>query len=144
MQVRIILIATMLTMTLVAKTSRAESWSGEVRWPTFYRAGPGRNYTVIDELDRGASLEVLSCRSGWCKVRDDDSIGFVEQKWIRERNAMPPKPQQTVEADCVQARSHGIWLQGRARISLLFPRHVRKCLVWPTFTRCKPAISRQR
>jgi hypothetical protein len=112
MQVRIILIATTLTMTLGAETSRAQSWSGEVSWPTFYRVGPGRNYTVIDELDRGVSLDVLSCSSGWCKVRDDDSIGFVEQKWIQERNAMPPKPQQTVEADCVQARITGSGYKG--------------------------------
>ena len=64
----------------------------EVGWPTFYRAGPGRDYVVLDELDRGIRLDVLACDSGWCRVRWDGTDGYVEQAALVDPAAVPAKP----------------------------------------------------
>ena len=90
----------------------AQAWTGDVSWPTFYRAGPGRNYTVLDELDRGKTLEVLSCAEGWCKVLNEDSVGYVEQKWILQPSSMPHKPQVAGPDGCVQSRVTGSGYKG--------------------------------
>ncbi len=96
-----------IVLMLAACCSSANAWTGEVSWPTFYRAGPGRNYTVLDELDRGKMLEVLSCKDGWCEVRDEDSIGYTEQEWIVQPGALPGKPQVSGLDGCVQSRVTG-------------------------------------
>ena len=79
-------------LTLATWCGSAQAWTGEISWPTFYRAGPGRNYTVLDELDRGTVLEVLSCKGGWCQVQNEGSIGYTEQEWLLPPGEMPSKP----------------------------------------------------
>lgn len=90
-------------LALAAWCGPANAWTGEVSWPTFYRAGPGRNYTVLDELDRGKTLEVLSCDNGWCQVQNGRSIGYTEQKWIVRPSAMPEKPRTPGPEGCVES-----------------------------------------
>ncbi len=99
-------------LTLTAWQSPALAWIGKVSWPTFYRAGPGRNYTVLDELDRGETLEVLSCKDGWCQVQKGRSVGYTEQEWILPPSAMPKKPSPPGSDSCVQSRVTGSGYKG--------------------------------
>ncbi len=94
-------------LAVAAWCSSAQAWPGEVSWPTFYRAGPGRNYTVLDELARGKMLEVLSCSNGWCKVLNEDSVGYAEQEWIVQPGALPGKPPVPGPDGCVESRVTG-------------------------------------
>ena len=85
----------------------AQAWTGEVSSPTFYRAGPGRNYTVLDELDRGETLNVISCNNGWCQVQNGRSTGYAEQKSLVQPSAMPQKPATPGPQGCVESRVTG-------------------------------------
>ena len=102
--------AAVITFVLVCSPTLA--WTGDVSWPTFYRAGPGWNYTVLDELDRGQTLEVLACRDGWCLVQNGHSVGYVQQEWILRPSAMPEKPQTPGPAGCVQSIVTGSGYRG--------------------------------
>ncbi len=99
-------------LTLAAWCSSAQAWTGQVSWPTFYRAGPGRNYTVLDEFGRGKMIDVLSCQNGWCQVRNEDSIGYTEQKWILKADQMPEKPTMPGPEGCVESRVTGSGYHG--------------------------------
>ena len=79
----------------------------EVRWPTFYRAGPGRNYVVLDELDRGIHLDVVQCAAGWCRVRWEDTDGYVEQSALVDPAAVVTKPPVPGPQGCVESRVTG-------------------------------------
>ena len=96
-----------IVLTLAAWCGSAQAWQGEVSWPTFYRAGPGRNYTVLDELTRGKMVDVLSCKDGWCQVRNEDSIGYAEQEWILPPGGLPGKPLVPGPDGCVESRVTG-------------------------------------
>ena len=85
--------------------ARADSL--EVGWPTFYRAGPGRNYVVLDELDRGVHLDVVACAAGWCRVRWEDTDGYVERAALVDSSAVPLKPPAAQPQGCVQSRVTG-------------------------------------
>lgn len=99
-------------LTLAVRCSPALAWTGEVSWPTFYRAGPGLNYTVLDELDRGDSLEVLACKDGWCLVRNGHSIGYAQREWIVQPSSMPEKPRALGLKGCVQSTVTGSGYRG--------------------------------
>ena len=90
----------------------AQAWTGEVSWPTFYRAGPGRNYTVLEELERGTTLEVMSCNDGWCRVRNGDSVGYTEQEWILRPDVMPKKFRTPDLKTCVESIVTGSGYKG--------------------------------
>ncbi len=99
-------------LTLAAWCNTAQAWTGQISWPTFYRAGPGRNYTVLDELDRGKVVDVLSCANGWCQIRNEDSIGYTEQKWILPPREMPQKPRMSGPDGCVDSIITGSGYKG--------------------------------
>ena len=84
----------------------------EVGWPTFYRAGPGRDYVVLDELDRGVRVDVTACAAGWCRVRWENTDGYVEQAALVDPAAVPvkppmPGPPAPAPQGCVQSRVTG-------------------------------------
>ena len=83
----------------------AWAWSGEVAWPTFYRAGPGRAYVVLDELDRGHRVEVLSCADAWCRIQEGRSVGFVEQAALLATAASPARAAPL--PGCFESRAEG-------------------------------------
>ena len=85
----------------------AQATSLEVGWPTFYRAGPGRDYVVLDELDRGVRLDVTACVAGWCRVRWENTDGYVEQTALVDPSAVPVKPPVPGPQGCVQSRVTG-------------------------------------
>lgn len=92
-----------IALTLAPCFNPAQAWTGKVSWPTFFRAGPGRDYTVLDELDRGDTLQVLSCKDAWCQVQKGHSIGYTEQEWILRPSEMPTKPSVPGPDGCVQS-----------------------------------------
>lgn len=81
------------------------AWTGEVSWPTFYRAGPDQQYAVLEELSRGVMLEVLSCEHEWCQVRNGRTVGFVERSALLAPGALPAKPAvPPASAGCFESR----------------------------------------
>ena len=52
---------------------------GPVAWPTFFRLGPGKQYTVVSELPRGTVLDVIGCGDGWCQARLGRVVGYVDR-----------------------------------------------------------------
>ena len=87
--------------------SPAQAYPSEVGWPTFYRSGPGRNYVVLDELDRGVHLDVAQCEAGWCRVNWENTTGYVEQTALLNPAAFPDKPPVPGPQGCVQSRVTG-------------------------------------
>ncbi len=83
-------------------SGHALAWTGTVAWPDYYRAGPGNQYGVLDEVQRGQTFEVLSCDGDWCKVRDSSSVGYLERGVLA---AQAPAPTKTGE--CFTSRSDG-------------------------------------
>ncbi len=104
---------------LVVWCGPALAWPGEVAWPTFYRAGPARQYAVLDELDRGAVLDVLSCDSGWCRVQSGRSTGYVEQAALLPPADVPAKPPVPGPAGCFESRETGY---GKGEVYRYCPR----------------------
>ena len=95
-------------LALVGWCGPAFAWTGEVSWPTFYRAGPDKQYAVLEELSRGVTLEVLSCENDWCQVRNGRTLGFVERAALLAPGAMPEKPVvPPASAACFESRQTG-------------------------------------
>ena len=79
-----------------------------VSWPTYYRTGPDRHYSVLNELDRGVTLEVLACDGGWCKVQSETSTGYVEQSALSDPSAFTPEPTTQAASDgCFDSHETG-------------------------------------
>ena len=86
----------------------ALAWTGEVASPTFYRSGPDKQYKVLEELERGVMLDVLSCQNDWCRVQNGRTVGFVEQSALLAPGAMPVKPASPpASAACFESRLNG-------------------------------------
>ena len=95
-------------LALTAWCGPALAWTAEVSWPTFYRAGPDKQYAVLEELSRGSMLEVLSCENDWCRVRNGRTLGFVERSALLTPSALPGKPAvPPVTTGCFVSRQAG-------------------------------------
>ena len=46
------------------------------------RRGPGRNFPVVAVIPGGSTVEVISCRGGWCSVRFAALAGFVNAAFL--------------------------------------------------------------
>ncbi|MGL5313623.1 MAG: SH3 domain-containing protein [Peptostreptococcaceae bacterium] len=46
------------------------------------RIGPGANYDSLKKLDKGTKVEILSYDNGWYKVSSNNTIGYIETKYI--------------------------------------------------------------
>lgn len=86
----------------------ASADTGVVTWPTFFRTGPGSRFVVLEELARGAAVEVGSCADHWCQVRIGRVVGYVNQANLGQQappSRFPPAgPQQ---AGCFDSRRSG-------------------------------------
>ena len=86
----------------------ALAWPGVVSWPTYYRTGPDRQYRVLNELERGVPVEVLSCANGWCQVQTSLTTGYVEESAISHPEQIQPKPAVQAEGDgCFDSHETG-------------------------------------
>lgn len=79
--------------------------TGQVNWPTFFRAGPGQDWKVLDELQRGVFLDVQSCDGQWCVVRYGNAVGYVERAALRNGTMIeqPARP----SSDCFESKRSG-------------------------------------
>jgi uncharacterized protein YgiM (DUF1202 family) len=77
-------------------------------WTTFMRAGPGLQYTVIDELDEQSDVDVQGCGNGWCRIVVGDRNGYIRQDHL---SASPPvqapAPATQAKPPCFDARRSG-------------------------------------
>ena len=112
-----------LVLGLLAVCSPALAWTGEVTWPTYYRTGPGRQYQVLDEVDRGAQVEVLACQGGWCRVERQRFVGWVEQVNISPPATVPLKPTTPTSTDgCFETLQKGYGSYGEGELWRICPR----------------------
>ena len=93
------------TAMLLAMATSGVAATGQVDWPTFFRAGPGRDRVVLDELQRGAFLDVQSCDGQWCAVRYGGKAGYVEQAALHD-GTEPGQPMRP-SSDCFESRRSG-------------------------------------
>ena len=97
-----------LGVSLSTWSSPALAWTTEIGWPTFCRDGPGRRYTVVDELDRGEKVDVVSCDDIWCKVVSKHKTGYVEKVNLYAPGAILTKPAaQPTRDGCFEAQQSG-------------------------------------
>ncbi len=75
-------------------------------WTTFMRAGPGLQYTVIDEVDEQRDVDVQGCGNGWCRVVFGDRDGYIRQDHL-SANPPAPAPEASAKAPCFDARRSG-------------------------------------
>ncbi len=71
----------------------AAAWTTRTTWTAFMRAGPGRQFQVIDEVEKFSSVEVESCAKGWCMVIVDRSEGFMPADVLTPSDLSPPPPE---------------------------------------------------
>ncbi len=77
---------------VLAITAPAHAWTGHATRATFLRAGPGLEYSVTDEVDHEAALDVLKCTGDWCEVRFEGSIGWVMASTVTQATPAPVPP----------------------------------------------------
>ena len=90
---------------LLAMATPGGAATGQVDWPTFFRAGPGRDRVVLDELQRGAFLDVQSCDGQWCAGRYGGKAGYVERAALHD--AKPPEQPVRPSSDCFESKRSG-------------------------------------
>jgi uncharacterized protein YraI len=53
------------------------------------RSGPGTNNPVMGVIPAGASVDVLGCRTGWCRVRYAGRIGYASERYLESVRRAP-------------------------------------------------------
>jgi len=74
-------------------TSMASAASGVVKSNVNVRAGAGTHERVIARLTPGTSVNIGTCRRGWCEVTIKGRKGFILETLLR-RAAEPTRHQQ--------------------------------------------------
>ena len=63
----------------------SQHWSSYITKTTSsvnFRKGPSTQYSVIEKLSRGVSLEVLAITGEWCLVDYEGTLGFVSHEYL--------------------------------------------------------------
>ena len=98
---------------VLAITAPAYAWTGHATRATFLRAGPGLEYSVTDEVDREAALDVLKCAGAWCEVRFEGVVGWVLAATVAQAAPASPPPHGT--QPCFEDRQAGYGKGERTR-----------------------------
>ncbi len=98
------------TAALAAVPARAEDHATRA---TFLRAGPGLDYAVTDEVDRGAPLNVLRCAGEWCEARYGGVVGWVAAGTVAQAAPAPAATHGT--QPCFEDRQAGYGKGERTR-----------------------------
>lgn len=53
-----------------------------VSWTTWMRDAPSEQSRAIDEIGTGTAVQVETCRDGWCRIREDQANGYVQQRYL--------------------------------------------------------------
>ncbi len=64
---------------------------------------------MLDEVERGVVVEVLSCDDAWCRVQFGGTFGYLEKAVLIVAGSMPDKPagQPANEPACFESRRAG-------------------------------------
>lgn len=49
------------------------------------RSGPGKTYKKVGSLKKGASVSIISTKSGWNKVKYKNTTGYVFSKYLKKK-----------------------------------------------------------
>ena len=85
--------------------SPAGAWTGRVNWTTWLRAGPGMQFTVLDEVFGGDTVEVLDCGNGWCRTVSGGAVAYIQAELVAR--AEPAAPLAAGSGPCVDSRWAG-------------------------------------
>lgn len=72
----------------------AQAAPGTVTTNVNVRSGPGTNYSVVNVLQRGTSVDVQQCQSTWCYVQTRGTSGWVSASYLsaQGRPVNPTQP----------------------------------------------------
>ena len=84
---------------------RAESV--EAGWDTYFYAAPRYSARVLDEVQRRARLDVISCADGWCRVRYGDAEGHVREDVVHGSRDTIERAQVGADPACFHAAQPG-------------------------------------
>ena len=96
----------------LALPARAEDHASRA---TFLRAGPGLDYEVTDEVDRGAPLNVLRCAGEWCEARYEGVVGWVAAETVAQAASAPAPVAAHGTQPCFEDRQAGYGKGERTR-----------------------------
>jgi uncharacterized protein YraI len=60
----------------------AQAAPGTITTNVNVRSGPGTNYSVVNVLQRGTSVDVQQCQSSWCYVQTRGTSGWVSANYL--------------------------------------------------------------
>ncbi len=83
----------------------SQAAEGVVGWPTYFRTGPGEQYRVVEELQRGTSVNVQECGDGWCRAQLGRALGYVKRAALGA-GGVPPS-QGAAAAGCFESGRAG-------------------------------------
>jgi hypothetical protein len=87
----------------LSASAPAEAASQRLAWSTFLRAGPGDRYAVIDEIEHSTPVQVLGCATGWCRIQDGRTTGYIDQDALTLARPATGWAPAAAEADCFVA-----------------------------------------
>jgi uncharacterized protein YraI len=68
---------------LVLSATTAEAAPGHATAYANVRSGPGTGYGVVDHLNKGEYVIVISCGANWCLVHHIGNNGYVSRSLLR-------------------------------------------------------------
>jgi uncharacterized protein YraI len=74
---------------LIASAGAAVAAPAAVTSDLNVRSGPGTKYAVVGSVPAGATVNVLSCNGGWCRVAFGSRQGFVNNSYLAEADEGP-------------------------------------------------------
>ena len=86
-------------------TGPAWAVEAQVSWPTYFRTGPGEQFTVVEELLRGRALDLQGCSGDWCQAQLGRVVGYVKRDTINADSFPPSK--QASKAECFESGRAG-------------------------------------
>ena len=85
--------------------ARAESV--EAGWDTYFYSEPHYSARVLDEVQRRAKLDVISCADGWCRVRYGDAVGHVHEDVVHGQRDTVERAKVAADPVCFHAAQPG-------------------------------------
>src|SRR5215469_9924112 len=67
---------------LALSTGFAAAAPAVVQQDVNLRAGPGIGYEVIAAMPSGATVDVMGCEAGWCRVAFSGTTGFASRGYL--------------------------------------------------------------
>ncbi|MGQ4273268.1 SH3 domain-containing protein [Terrihabitans sp. B22-R8] len=79
---------------LIASAGAASAFPATATTSLNVRSGPGTNYSVVDQLQAGETVEVVSSQGSWYEI---SGLGWASAAYLDPRGAPPPRERVVVE-----------------------------------------------